>query len=340
MARPDKVRLARSYQTKTLDLRCKPGSPPSHFRLWQRTSGEVGSLSASDPTEVSVRPTNVLIRFVPCLVGRQMRAVLGIDAAWTLTQPSGVALAVELSRGWRLIAAASSYQRFQALADSSLSGEQRPSGSLMDARILLASASMLCECPVDLVAIDMPLARIPIVGRRISDDVVSRVYGGRKCGTHTPSALRPGRMSDHVRKSFDLAGYPLLTTIMAPIGLIEVYPHPALVELAGVSIRLPYKASRVRNYWPSATPAERRVRLFRQWSQIITLLEGEIAGVNAALPSPEISSSGVEIKAYEDALDAVICAWVAICALGGRASPFGDENSAIWIPNPLVRPGR
>jgi hypothetical protein len=147
-----------------------------------------------------------------------MRAVLGIDAAWTLTQPSGIALAVELSSGWRLIAAASSYQRFHALADRSLSGEQRPSGLLLDAPMLLASASILCGCPVDLVAIDMPLARMPIVGRRISDDVVSRVYGGRKCGTHTPSALRPGRMSDHVRESFDLAGYPLLTNIMALAG--------------------------------------------------------------------------------------------------------------------------
>jgi len=263
-----------------------------------------------------------------------MRAVLGIDAAWTLNQPSGVALAVERSVGWHLIAAASSYQRFHALADSTPPREQRPSGSLLDASMLLASASMLCGCPVDLVAIDMPLAREPIVGRRISDDVVSRVYGGRKCGTHTPSALRPGPMSDQVRESFDLAGYPLLTNIMAPVGLIEVYPHPALVELAGASIRLPYKVSKVRSYWPSITPAERRVRLFRQWSEIVTLLDGEVEGIDAALPSPAMSSSGVEIKAYEDALDATICAWIAICALEGRAKPFGDENSAIWIPLP------
>ena len=37
------------------------------------------------------------------------------------------------------------------------------------------------------------------------------------------------------------------------------------------------------------------------------------------------------MKAYEDTLDAVICAWVAGCALEGRAKAFGDENSAIWI---------
>ena len=78
-----------------------------------------------------------------------MRAVLGIGAAGTLTQPSGVALATELSSGWRVIAAASSYQRFHALVDGRLLGEQRPSGSLPDASALLASASVLCDAPVN-----------------------------------------------------------------------------------------------------------------------------------------------------------------------------------------------
>jgi predicted RNase H-like nuclease len=263
--------------------------------------------------------------------------VLGIDAAWTLTQPSGVALAADLSSGWRLIAAATSYRRFQALADPALPREQRPSGSIPDAPNLLASASILCGGPVDLVAIDMPLAHTPIMGRRISDNAVSRAYGARKCATHTPNEMRPGRLSDLLRESFDLAGYPLLTNSIAQRGLIEVYPHPALVELAGSSIRLPYKMSKVRSYWPSATPRDRRVRLYQHWSQIVGLLEGEITGVGTALPRLERNASGAEVKAYEDALDAIICAWVAICALEGRARPFGDDNSAIWIPDPRQR---
>ena len=72
-----------------------------------------------------------------------MRAVLGIDAAWTTTQPSGVALAVERSNGWRMIAAAASYQRFHAQADRRQPPEQRPSGSEPDAMALLLSASVL-----------------------------------------------------------------------------------------------------------------------------------------------------------------------------------------------------
>ncbi len=265
-----------------------------------------------------------------------MRAVLGIDAAWTRTEPSGVALATELSSGWRLISAASSYQRFHALADRSMPGEQRPSGSLPDAAKLLASASALCGGPVDLVAIDMPLAYTPIIGRRFSDDEVSRAYGARWCATHSPNSSRPGGISDDFRKNFDRSGYPLLTNIVASPSLVEVYPHPALVELARASIRLPYKEKKIGRYWPKATPLERRGLLYQQWSDIVTLLEGEISGIRAALPRLEMSASRVALKAYEDTLDAIVCAWVAICVLDGRARPFGDDNSAIWIPNPVL----
>jgi hypothetical protein len=83
---------------------------------------------------------------------------------------------------------------------------------------------MFCGRPVDLIAIDMPLARSPIVGRRTCDDAVSRAYGGRKCGTHSPSASRPGRISEDLKNGFVRAGYPLLTDTIASKGTIEVYP--------------------------------------------------------------------------------------------------------------------
>jgi predicted RNase H-like nuclease len=261
-----------------------------------------------------------------------MRAVLGIDAAWTPTQPSGVALAVELADGWRLKAAAASYQRFHALADKRQPPEERPTGSTPDAPALLASALILCGRPIDLVAIDMPLARTPIVGRRLADDAVSRVYGARKCGTHTPSAFRPGPLSDGLREGFERARYPLQTDRLACPGVIEVYPHPALIEPLGASKRLPYKAAKVRSYWPQAFPQERRTLLYRQWSEITARLEREIAGVEAVLPRLEPTARAWEVKAYEDTLDATVCAWVAICALEGRATPFGDRDAAIWIP--------
>jgi len=171
----------------------------------------------------------------------------------------------------------------------------------------------------------MPLGRTPIRGRREADRVVSTAYGARQCGTHTARALRPGPAGEKLRDALAAKGYLLLTTGIAPRGLIEVYPHPALVELACAPQRLPYKLTKVRKYWPTATPSERRARLLQERQRILDLLEKELRGVCAALLLPSASASALELKGYEDALDAIICAWVAICAVDGRAKPHGDE---------------
>ena len=261
-----------------------------------------------------------------------VRAVLGIDAAWTLAQPSGVALAAETATGWRLVAVASSYQQFQALAEGRQSTDCASTGSAPDAISLLHCARVLCGRPINLAAVDMPLAHSPIIARRASDNAVSRVYGARKCGTHSPNAIRPGRISDDLRRRFEEAGYPPCTEAIQSPGLIEVYPHPALVELASAAERLRYKAAKGRSYWPSLNPDERRKKIFATWAQIVLLLNAQLAGVSAALPPPHCTDRGRILKAYEDKLDAVVCAWIAISALERRAVPYGDQDSAIWIP--------
>ncbi len=265
-----------------------------------------------------------------------MRAVLGIDAAWTLHNPSGVALAMETAKGWRIVAAESSYQRFMARADASLVRELRPTGSRPDAEKLLGAARQFCGTDISVIAVDMPMANTPIVRSRVSDRAVTSAYASRWCSTHQPNADRPGAISDILREQFGTLGFPLLTALPAVKGLIEVYPHPALVELSGSAKRLPYKAGNTGKYWPDQPPFERRVRLIAVWRQIAALLETEITGVEAVLPVVEASFSGLMLKAFEDTLDAIVCAWIAICVLEGRARPFGDHDSAIWIPKPTT----
>lgn len=267
-----------------------------------------------------------------------MRAVLGIDAAWTNTQPSGIAMALDSGDGWRLGVVAPSYRHFQAHACGVSITNLRPTGSKPSAPDLLASVMKLCGSAPDLVAIDMPLSREPISGRRASDDAVSRAYGSRHCSTHTPSTVRPGRISDDLTQGFGSAGYPLLTLAPAkPPGLVEVYPHPALVEFACAPTRLKYKAGKGRIYWPDRTPAERHGLLLEEWKVIVAVLDGQLPGVESALPAPDAAAGGVELKAYEDMLDAIVCACVAICVLEGNALPHGDDTSAIWIPRPQGR---
>lgn len=271
-----------------------------------------------------------------------MRSVLGIDAAWTASQPSGLALVEQARGGWTLRAIGASYAHFHASALDPRPDIARPVGSRPDAEALLATCRALTGRTPDLVAIDMPLSRGQILGRRVSDIKVSKRYGARKCATHSPSAQRPGLISDKLRMEFEACGYSLRTAFggsaraVETPGLIEVYPHPALVELTGAAERLPYKLSKIGKYWrtePGLTPPQRRERLFTQWRLIAAALEERIEGVSRHLPEIAEGASGLELKAHEDALDAIVCAWVGVCALEGVADAFGDADSAIWIPS-------
>nr|WP_082572680.1 DUF429 domain-containing protein [Rhizobium sp. Root651] len=126
--------------------------------------------------------------------------------------------------------------------------------------------------------------------------------------------------------------YELLTKEVCLPGLLEVYPHPALVELMSTEKRLPYKQGKTRNYWPTENPAGRRTKLFETWRKIVAHLDQEIPGASNALQLPPFEAPSWQLKAFEDMLDAVICAWVGICVFEGAAVPFGDDTSAIWIP--------
>jgi predicted RNase H-like nuclease len=263
-----------------------------------------------------------------------LRGIVGIDAAWTAGQPSGVALVVERHRGWTCVGVAPSYSEFVRLGSGGSVDWLAPAvtGGEADAAELLAAADRLAPgTEVCVVAVDMPLAHGRILGRRASDDAVSREFGGRGCGTHTPSESRPGPIADRLHRSFAERGFVLATA--ATRGercLIEVYPHPALLELMRSAYRLPYKAARARRYWPEADPAERRERLLREWRRILRALRSRISGIDLPLPA-EPPAHG-RMKRYEDALDALVCAWVGIEFVLGRARAYGDGDAAIWIP--------
>ncbi|MGO7301379.1 DUF429 domain-containing protein [Rhizobium ruizarguesonis] len=264
------------------------------------------------------------------------RSVLGIDAAWTEGQPSGVALIADHGSGWEVIEATASYAAFLDIERDG-SSVARHRGSIPDARSLLLATNTRLGRAVDLVAVDMPLSMIPIVSRRISDNMISTAYGARHASTYTPSATRPGKLSEGLRMGFEDAGYSLAVSGLKSRSLIEVYPHPALIELAAADRRLPYKQSKIRRYWPDASHGDRRANLLLTWARIVELLDVEIRGVSEALPLPPADARGYELKAFEDTLDAVVCAWAGACALNGRARAYGDDTSAIWVPAPISR---
>jgi predicted RNase H-like nuclease len=265
------------------------------------------------------------------------RAVFGIDAAWTATEPSGVALAVEAEGSWRLAAVEAGYDHFIERADGADPGAGRPRGATAEAARLVAAAVTLVGRAPDCIAIDMPVGPNPIQGRRACDDAVSRRYGARKAAVHSPSVVRPGPISDALRAGFAALGFSVCLAPPAH-GLIEVYPHAALIEFMGEKERLPYKAGKTTTYWPGLPIGERHRKLREVWSRIVATLDGRIAGVAAALPLPASDVRGWALKAFEDKLDAIVCAAVAIAALNGEAEAHGDDDGAIWVPRASPAP--
>ncbi len=266
-----------------------------------------------------------------------MVGVLGIDAAWTEKEPSGVAL-IEGSPGeWQCVTVAPSYDSFLS------AGEGRPvdwttksRGALPDVgRLLSAAEKLLHGQELTVVTVDMPLSTEPMTGRRAADSAISRAYGGRGAAVHSPSSERPGAISDRLTRDFAAAGFPPATGTTpagAPDRLVEVYPHPALMTLTGASYRLPYKISRSRRYWPGSTPAERRINLLGQFREILSALRDEVRDIRLELPDATGTVSTAGLKRYEDSLDALVCAWVGAKYLESAAVSYGDDTAAIWVP--------
>jgi predicted RNase H-like nuclease len=261
---------------------------------------------------------------------REGTTALGIDAAWTEGNPSGVALVQYTAGRWICHEVASSYQAFC----------HRLGGSTPAATTHLGSSAILKTCVARtrttpaVIAIDMPLAIAPIVGRRVADNEVSLRFGHRNCSTHSPNLTRPGIVGRRLQHDLATQGFELVTGYPARAkSVVEVYPHPALLGLTGSPDRLPYKVSRRRRYWPTESDHIRKQRIVQAWTLILRHLGQHIDEIHLPLPLHPEAEATSALKAIEDALDSLVCAWVGIQFLEGRAVPLGDTTAAVWIPS-------
>jgi predicted RNase H-like nuclease len=259
-----------------------------------------------------------------------MAVVLGIDAAWTERGSSAVALLCTHGRKRRVLGVAPSYSGFIGLAHSQPVEWERPAGSPPDVARLLDAAHGLARAPVDVVAIDMPMSNSAISGYRTADRKLSTAFGAVQVSTHTANVERPGCHGKHITTEFARAGYHLATAIQTKRSLIEVFPLAALVRLMCLPKRPAYKATKTSRYWPGISLPERKARLLDCWRNIEAKLRVEVGELGFKLPSTCVSLAS--LKPFEDALDAVICAWAGACFAENRAEPFGDGDAAIWVP--------
>ncbi|HIJ61924.1 MAG TPA: DUF429 domain-containing protein [Rhodospirillaceae bacterium] len=257
-----------------------------------------------------------------------MRAILGIDAAWTPDGSSGIALVTEQAAGnWSCVAVAPSYGGFLVVA-----GMPTPENFAdLPSALVNAAKKFLGGAELVLVAADIPLAKSAITKRRAADDLVSRKFGAAGCSTHSPTANRPGPISATLRDGFAANGFSL--AVSNPIALpaiVETYPHPALLTLMGVERRVPYKISKASRLWRDIPPSDRWLKAVGQLSSIAGELDRVIKGSQFIWPTTQVSMAS--LKPLEDQIDALVCAWVGIQILNGAAEPLGNEDAAVWVP--------
>ena len=268
---------------------------------------------------------------------KKATAILGIDPAWTDAGSSGVALLRRAGKKWKRVAVASSYADFMKRAK--LPGPEVHDNTFPGAENLLRAAkNLLNGLPVDLVCVDMPLSLVPITGRRSADNAILAIFGHWKCGTVSPTKKRPGFLAAKIRDQFKSRGFRLATTRMGAgtcPAIIEVYPHTALLSLLHAKERVPYKITKAAHYNPHMGPDAARDCVRSKWRRIGSAL-GEYISIPSHWEFPSRTSRVRQMKSYEDALDALICAWVGIQYLDGCISAHGGETGAIWTP-PLFK---
>ena len=107
---------------------------------------------------------------------------------------------------------------------------------------------------------------------------------------------------------------------------IEVYPHPATVTLFGLSRILPYKQK------PGRSAEDRRTAMLALMAHITSLATGTPPLTVAGCDDWDIAHRGVstaqnhaELNRWEDAIDAVLCAYI-----GLHRWWHGDAESAVF----------
>ena len=113
---------------------------------------------------------------------------------------------------------------------------------------------------------------------------------------------------------------------------IECYPHPAIVEIFGLEKRLAYKRGKVTEKREGQITLAKLIRGLERSPVLKLKLKGE---AREYTEEDRIRAlSGRALKENEDALDSIICVYIAaLYQVGVRHKIYGDlESGYIYVP--------
>lgn len=166
-----------------------------------------------------------------------------------------------------------------------------------------------------IIAVDAPTLIPNATGMRLPDKLTHQHFRHYHAGCYPANLGRPfAQRTVEFGLNLEARGF-VHAPIIAPRTLgryqIEVYPHPAIVHLFGLTRILKYKKGKL---------SDRRLELLKLHHYILNILPTLTPSLTLHSQCPpclcgsfplEIPTTGIALKAIEDQLDSLICAYVA-----------------------------
>ncbi|MBW4684994.1 MAG: DUF429 domain-containing protein [Komarekiella atlantica HA4396-MV6] len=210
---------------------------------------------------------------------------IGIDLGWK-SQPSGLCCLEWIDKQLQLL----DLDRQEAIAD-------------------ILKWLDTCVQPEEpaIIAVDAPTLIPNATGSRLPDKLSHMHFGKYHAGCYPANQnLAFAERTVNFGLELESRGFihaPIIEVQKLGRYQIEVFPHPAIVNLFGLERILKYKKGRL---------GERRLELIKLYNYIFNILPTlEPFLCLSSLILPEIPTTGAALKAVEDKLDSLICAYVA-----------------------------
>ncbi|MCH8536279.1 MAG: DUF429 domain-containing protein [Alkalimonas sp.] len=180
------------------------------------------------------------------------------------------------------------------------------------------------------ISIDAPLIINNTTGQRPCERLLSVDYGSRHASCHTSNlTLYPHPSSVAFSEQLKVNGYEHLGRSKWQL---ECYPHPAIIECFNLPMRLKYKKGSVVDKKRGQIELAGLIKRLAQSSVLKFIIPNTMSFF---LNEEHIHSlSGRALKENEDALDALICVYIAgLFQLSVAGTLYGDTDSGyIWVP--------
>ena len=167
-----------------------------------------------------------------------------------------------------------------------------------------------------LIAVDAPTIIPNQTGMRLPDKLTHKYFGRYHAGCYPANLSRPfARRTVNFGLSLEQRGFlqaPTIEPQQAGRYQIEVFPHPATINLFGLDRILKYKKGRLSDRTQELIKLNRYItNVLPALTPTLNLKQAQNSSPSPLIPTIPSKITGKELKAIEDRLDSLLCAYIA-----------------------------